>query len=73
MPLNERIADFNASVSDFNARVTRHQVDLERFNREVSRYNLMMAYSDGLDESSTMQAAQVWHSPVSYPNTPAFH
>jgi len=54
--LDQRIADFNARVNDFNASVTRHRSEVERFNQELDRYNLMMAYPDGLDENSTMEA-----------------
>jgi hypothetical protein len=54
--LDQRIADFNASVAAFNASAERHSSDVKRFNHEVGRYNLMMAYPDGLDEDSVIQA-----------------
>jgi hypothetical protein len=54
--LDQRASEFNASLPDFNASVARHAADLERFNHEVSRYDLMMAYPDGLDEDSVVQA-----------------
>jgi len=54
--LDQRLADFNANVAAFNASVERHNADLKRFNHQVSRYNLIMAYPDGLDEDSLIQA-----------------
>jgi len=54
--LEARRALFNQRVLDANDRIERDRDDLTHFNREVDRYNLMMAYPDGLDEASLVQA-----------------
>jgi len=53
--LEARRQRFNQRVLDTNERLQRDRDDLVHFNSEVERYNLMMAYSDGLDEASTIK------------------
>ena len=54
--LEDRRRAFNELVLETNFRLERDRDQLARFNREVARYNLMMAYPDGLDESSHIAA-----------------
>jgi hypothetical protein len=50
--LEARRRRHNQRVLEANDRLQRDRGDLAHFNREVTRYNLMMAYPDGLDETS---------------------
>jgi hypothetical protein len=54
--LEARRQQYNQLALEGNERVVRDREQLARFNREVARYNLMMAYPDGLDESSLVPA-----------------
>jgi hypothetical protein len=54
--LQARQQQYNQLALEGNERIARDRAQLARFNREVARYNLMMAYPDGLDETSIVAA-----------------